>query len=1094
MPAASADAAARGDGDAGDAGDATGDAEDVATLALPPPAAPDGLWVNTSATARKRMPARRGLDFAARAVASERGGGGVFSTELAGGAGRYAASRGATSPPGTSGAADEAKARGDSTAFAGTRSAAQDGGGPAAGARDASAGDDAPNAAQGGEAARDPRGRSGSFKGFTERREELISLARQATVAWIDAELEAPPARITKAEVRALFPGTSPRRASRLDAVTPSFSARQTRQHGRRSSTARTLRVGQGGGAEGPHFDATASVLALLTHVVDDAPPGFLEPPPMVHADDESEGSSRGSAGPGDSAGGHAEAEAGAGDAAGSSSGAQPVPPDSDIGRFAATLKDPRGGSVLNLVKAFVTNVAKLPIDAILLNDPTDSDMEEEERMGEAAPLSRSARRATLKMEREAARAMAPDKSVDDVTPLSERARTFFTRVEDMMRQHPLWRVEEDWDAYDGPAEESKAWQSAVDGLESFVMCKLHRHLFARRKGAAAKDAALHERMARLSFLTFAHLDMPQPPASLEGGWRLAQQALAKIDDYKSPAHKMACIMNSCRVISTLLTQMGKEGAGVGADEFLPALIYTVLHANPRTLYSSLQFIGEFRHPGMLMSEEGYFFTNVLSAVSFAKSVSARQLSITADEFDSRFNATASGLSPPLGPAAGATSPKAKSHVGQRLSEAQAAAEEIRREKVATGLEVAQRTRADSSGALEIDDFILSPDGSQAAGRHGVGGTLGPVAESGAESPRRARRASSTGSVPRRARRGSSEHDGRRHLGGLVGAAATAAAGAAAAGVAVDGSADAHASRGDTDSSWAEASSELASFFAVLEGGGSLAAGMFAYSDGDSSGGSGDADSAGEGAGDAGKSVVAGERALASLFTEEAGTGGVGPAVGAALRVIDTFGVDALSVDVKRRLADPEETSAVYNLLVAALRSAQAGCSPVVTVEAGPGIPLSGPPHDAWRDDAASARHLDATADYFDWDVPAGSSEHGAAESPREEEETVAATAALREEFGACTAATFPLAQLPALLADYRRLCATVESLLLGHVAVKDETAKAPPQAPAAPRSRPGSPARARGGAGGSSGEAATHATPPEPLTAIDVSEAPLGV
>ena len=53
--------------------------------------------------------------------------------------------------------------------------------------------------------------------------------------------------------------------------------------------------------------------------------------------------------------------------------------------------------------------------------------------------------------------------------------------------------------------------------------------------------------------------------------------------------YKAACIMNCCRVISTILTIMSKDGQGVGADEFLPALIYTVIHANPDRLFSNLK-------------------------------------------------------------------------------------------------------------------------------------------------------------------------------------------------------------------------------------------------------------------------------------------------------------------------------------------------------------------------------------------------------------------------------------------------------------------------------------------------------------------------
>jgi hypothetical protein len=126
-----------------------------------------------------------------------------------------------------------------------------------------------------------------------------------------------------------------------------------------------------------------------------------------------------------------------------------------------------------------------------------------------------------------------------------------------------------------------------------------------------------------------------------------------------------------------------------GADEFLPALIWTVLHANPAQLSSTLRFIGEYRNPARLMSEQvrvctmlrgwgvragsmcfalllllllllllrlfsaqwfamlfpcgyggtlvqGYWLTNLLSAVTFLKSADAEALRMSTEEFESR--------------------------------------------------------------------------------------------------------------------------------------------------------------------------------------------------------------------------------------------------------------------------------------------------------------------------------------------------------------------------------------------------------------------------------------------------------------------------
>ena len=49
-----------------------------------------------------------------------------------------------------------------------------------------------------------------------------------------------------------------------------------------------------------------------------------------------------------------------------------------------------------------------------------------------------------------------------------------------------------------------------------------------------------------------------------------------------------------------------------GADDFLPVLIYVLIHANPPQLASNLMYIERFRMHSRMMSESAYFFTQLV--------------------------------------------------------------------------------------------------------------------------------------------------------------------------------------------------------------------------------------------------------------------------------------------------------------------------------------------------------------------------------------------------------------------------------------------------------------------------------------------------
>ncbi|KMR00782.1 rab5 gdp gtp exchange factor [Lasius niger] len=178
--------------------------------------------------------------------------------------------------------------------------------------------------------------------------------------------------------------------------------------------------------------------------------------------------------------------------------------------------------------------------------------------------------------------------------------------------------------------------EKLLDYVERYAMTLLYRILFCPPfTSDEEKDLAIQNRIRQLNWVSGKNLECRIHETSSEVRELVYTSItdLLNMDFAKAPQEKLACVIHCCRNIFLLLQQSVDGPAS--ADEFLPALIFIVLKANPARLKSNINFITRFCNASRLMTGEGgYYFTNLCCAVSFIENLTAESLNMAEKDFN----------------------------------------------------------------------------------------------------------------------------------------------------------------------------------------------------------------------------------------------------------------------------------------------------------------------------------------------------------------------------------------------------------------------------------------------------------------------------
>ncbi|XP_026849692.1 rab5 GDP/GTP exchange factor [Drosophila persimilis] len=215
--------------------------------------------------------------------------------------------------------------------------------------------------------------------------------------------------------------------------------------------------------------------------------------------------------------------------------------------------------------------------------------------------------------------------SSKNIDELSDTVQNTYTKVADIVHNDPRFEIATNEDR-----------ESAIDFFEKVVMTQNHKFLFSPYFTTDEEsDMMVQKRIRQLSWITSKHLDCSIDEVNAEARDLVynAISELVGIDSYYSPQEKLQCTVRCCRHIFELLKRA--TGGPASADDFLPALIFVVLKANPVRLHSNINFVTRFTNASRVMSGEGgYYFTNLCSAIAFIENLNGESLGISKEEFD----------------------------------------------------------------------------------------------------------------------------------------------------------------------------------------------------------------------------------------------------------------------------------------------------------------------------------------------------------------------------------------------------------------------------------------------------------------------------
>lgn len=206
---------------------------------------------------------------------------------------------------------------------------------------------------------------------------------------------------------------------------------------------------------------------------------------------------------------------------------------------------------------------------------------------------------------------------------------------------------------------DSKDLENSNEGIEKLIMNRLYEYTFSpevfNKNESRTPESFLQDlrddvkfttQLDKFSWVSGPHLDVDlneisqRKRESSKESLNYLDQAineLNKINNYRAPRDKIICILNSCKIIFSLLRVSKQE---TNADAFIPLLILVIIRAKTPNLISNIHYIERFRgEQWLLHGETSYYLSSIQAAITFIQNITRDDLTVSDEEYEANIEA-----------------------------------------------------------------------------------------------------------------------------------------------------------------------------------------------------------------------------------------------------------------------------------------------------------------------------------------------------------------------------------------------------------------------------------------------------------------------